>query len=294
VAPARRALDTRGVAASAATLLMLTYALIEGPQIGWTSPAILAAAAITLIAALAFVAIERRAEDPMLDLSLFANRTFSGATLALMLWAFGLFGIYFFTSLYLQQVLRFSATTAGAAFVPMAVVMAFGAAISDRVAARLGAHRTVAGAMALMGAGIVSVSFLGAHATFADLMPGFVIIGAGGGLTIPLTATILDSMPADRAGVASAVFNASREVAGLLGITVIGVVLRARETSELRLGRAPEAAFLGGYRLGLVVAGLLVGAGGVVAWRALRAATAVRASARPAGRETALAITAST
>src|SRR3974377_461120 len=98
----------------------------------------------------------------MLDLALFANRTFSGATIALMLWAFGLFGIYFFTALYLQHVLGFSATTAGAAFVPMALLIASGAAASDRVAARIGPNRTVAIAMALMGGGIVSVSLLGA------------------------------------------------------------------------------------------------------------------------------------
>ena len=268
--PARRPIDIQGVAASAATLLTLTYALIEGPQIGWTSPTIIAAIAATLIAAIAFVSAELHAKDPMIDLSLFSNRTFTGATIALMLWAFGLFGIYFFTSLYLQQVLGFSATTAGLAFVPMAILMAFGAAISDRVATRLGTHRTVSGGMGLMGAGILSISVLGAHTTFADLMPGFAIIGIGGGLTIPLTSTILKTMPTDRAGVASAVFNSSREVAGLLGITIIGVVLRARQTTEIHLGRTAITAFLSGYRLGLIVAGILVCTGGIAAWLALR------------------------
>jgi EmrB/QacA subfamily drug resistance transporter len=280
--PARRAIDTQGIAASAASLLTLTYALIQGPQIGWTSPTIIAALAATVIAAVTFITVERRAQDPMLDLSLFANRTFTGATIALMLWAFGLFGIYFFTSLYLQEVLRFSATTAGLAFVPMAVLMIIGAAGSDRVAARLGAHRTVATAMVMMGAGIFSISLLGAHATFADLMPGMAIIGIGGGLTIPLTSTILDSMPPERAGVASGVFNASREVAGLLGITVIGVILRARQTTAVHAGHTPIAAFLSGYRLGLVVAAILVGAGGIAAWLALRNVPSTR-SAVPSG-----------
>jgi len=269
-APVRRRIDTHGLAASAAALLTLTYALIEGPQIGWTAPTIIAALAAALISAIAFVIAEHRAEDPMIDLSLFSNRTFTGATIALMLWAFGLFGIYFFTSLYLQQVLRFSATAAGLAFVPMAILMAFGAGISDRVASRSGTHRTVSGGMGLMGAGILSVGVLGAHATFADLMPGFVIIGIGGGLTIPLTSTILKSMPADRAGVASAVFNSSREVAGLLGITIIGVILRARQTTEVRLGHSATTAFLSGYRLGLVIAGILVSTGAIAAWLALR------------------------
>src|SRR6202035_2422448 len=125
-----------------------------GPQVGWTSPTIVAALAATVAAAIAFVIVERRAAEPMIDLSLFTNRTFTGATIALMMWAFGLFGIYFFTSIYLQQVLGFSATTAGLVFVPMATLMIIGAAISDRVAARFGAHRTVATAMVLMGSGI--------------------------------------------------------------------------------------------------------------------------------------------
>jgi EmrB/QacA subfamily drug resistance transporter len=86
--PDHRSMDTQGIAASAAALLTLTYALIQGPQIGWTSPTIIAALTATVIAAIAFVTVERRAQEPMLDLSLFSNRTFTGATIALMLWAF--------------------------------------------------------------------------------------------------------------------------------------------------------------------------------------------------------------
>jgi hypothetical protein len=104
-------------------------------------------------------------------------------------------------------------------------------------------------------------------------------------LTTPLTSTILKTMPADRSGVASAVFNASREVAGLLGITAIGVVLRIRENAELHLGHAPVTAFLSGYRLGLVLAGLLVTAGAVAAWLSLRDAPAPAPKSAPAPRQ---------
>jgi MFS family permease len=165
--------------------------------------------------------------------------------------------------------------------------MAVGAAVSDRVAARVGAHRSVGVAMVLMGGGIISVSFFGQHLSFAGLMPSFAVIGIGGGLTIPLVSSILNTMPADRTGIASGVFNASREVAGLLGITVIGVVLTARQGALTRAGAGPLQAFLGGYRLGLIVAGALVVAGGLVAWLALRAgapeasATALRPPAPP-------------
>jgi predicted MFS family arabinose efflux permease len=204
------------------------------------------------------------------DVSLFARREFSGGIVALMLWAFGLFGIYFFTSLYLQGVLGFSPTKAGAAFVPMAVLMAVSAVVSDRVAARYGAYRSTGFGMLAMGLAIASVTLLGADASFWSLMPSFAVIGLAGGMTIPLTATVLGVMPTSQAGVASAVFNASREVAGLLGITVIGAVLTSRQGSSLAAGHTPVDAFLTGYRSGLLLAGALVVAGGAAAFAALR------------------------
>ena len=265
-----RSIDRGGIATSALALIALTYALIQGPQTGWSNPAILGAIALSIVAAAAFTVIERRVSDPMVDLSIFTDRIFAGGMAALMMWAFGLFGIYFFTSLYLQNVLGFSPIRAGLTFLPMAVLMAAAAAVSDRVAARVGAHRSVGLGMALMSGGIVSISFLGAHATFLDLMPGMAVIGIGGGLTIPLTSTILGVLPEARAGIASALFNAAREMAGLLGVTVIGVVLAAREHAVARTGSTALTAFLDGYRLGLLLAGALVAAGGLVAWLALR------------------------
>ena len=123
-----------------------------------------------------------------------------------------------------------------------------------------------------MGLAIGSVSLLGRDASFLSLMPSFALIGIGGGLTMPLTATVLGVMPTGQAGVASAVFNASREVAGLLGITVIGAVLTSRQGSALAEGKNPVDAFLVGYRSGLLLAAALVVAGGVTAYVALRSA----------------------
>ncbi|HEX3224247.1 MAG TPA: MFS transporter [Nocardioides sp.] len=265
-----RRLDLTGLALSTVSLFALTWALIEGHDRGWTSAGILGAFGLAAAAALAFVAVERRVAQPMVDVSLFARREFTGGIVALMLWAFGLFGIYFFTSLYLQGVLGFSPTKAGAAFVPMAVLMAVSAVVSDRVAARYGAYRSTGFGMLAMGLAIASVTLLGADASFWSLMPSFAVIGLAGGMTIPLTATVLGVMPTSQAGVASAVFNASREVAGLLGITVIGAVLTSRQGSSLAAGHTPVDAFLTGYRSGLLLAGALVVAGGAAAFAALR------------------------
>jgi len=227
---------------------------------------------IIIVLGIVFVAIESRTADPMVAVSLFRERVFAGGSIALIMWGFGLFGIYFFTSLYLQGVLGFSPTKAGLAFVPMAVLMAIGAILSERISRAIGAYRSVGFAMFLMAVGIASVSLLGKDSSFLSLMPSFAVIGVGGGLTVPLTATVLDAMPANEAGVASGIFNASREVAGLLGITVIGAILTARQTGALRGGHSQVDAFLSGYRAGLLVAAVLVAAGGLAAYVALRGA----------------------
>jgi predicted MFS family arabinose efflux permease len=216
--------------------------------------------------------VENRAAEPMVAVSLFRERVFTGGTIAVLMWGFGLFGIYFFTSLYLQNVLGFSPTEAGAAFVPMALLMAVGAIVSEKAASKIGGANLVGFAMLLMAVGIASVSLLGRHASYLDLMPSFAVIGIGGGLSVTLTAMVLGAMPESEAGVASGIFNASREVAGLLGITVIGAILTARQSAAAHAGHDAVDSFLSGYRAGLLVAAVLVAAGGAAAFIALRGA----------------------
>jgi EmrB/QacA subfamily drug resistance transporter len=268
--PVRRPLDVPGLLLATTALTALTWSLIEGAPRGWTSATVLGGFAVAALAGLAFVVVEQRSAHPMVSVSLFRERAFSGGVVAMMLWAFGLFGIYFFTSLYLQDVLGFSPTEAGLAFLPMALCMVVGAVFSPLVARAVGTGRLVGLAMTLMGVGIASVALLGEGASYAALMPSFLVIGIGGGLTTPLTDAVLGAMPTERAGVASGLFNASREVAGLLGITVIGAVLSARQSAALRGGAVPLDAFLSGYRLGLLLAGALVAIGGLAAWLTLR------------------------
>jgi EmrB/QacA subfamily drug resistance transporter len=264
-------LDLPGLLASAVALFALVYALIEGNDKGWTSGVIVASFAVAAVAVALFLVIEARTEHPMVSLPLFRSAAFSGGTVTMMLWAFGVFGIYFFTSLYLQDILGFSPTKAGLAFVPMALCLAVSAVLAQPVAARIRPYRTVALGMLIMAAGLVLFGRLGQGASFASLMPGFVVFGAGAGLMqVPLTNAVMHAMPPARSGVASAVFNASREVAGLLGITIIGAILRSRQGDALHHGTAPAPAFLDGYHAGLIVTIALVAAGAVVSYLSLR------------------------
>ena len=279
-----RQLDLPGLVTSALSLFALTYALIEGDVSGWTAPLILGAFVLAAVAAAAFGAIEARTANPMVDLSMFRSREFSGGSGTMMIWAFGILGIYFFTSLYLQETLGFSPTKAGLAFVPMALCVAVFAGLAPRVEARAGAHRTVAFGMLLMVVGLVLFARLGLHAGYASLLPGFMLFGAGAGLmNVPLTNAVMQATPAARAGIASALLNASREVAGLLGITVIGAILRTRQAAALRAGTDSVHAFVDGYHLGLLVTILLLAAGVVVSYVTLRP----RAAAPTATRESA-------
>jgi len=189
----------------------------------------------------------------------------------MMIWGFGILGIYFFTSLYLQDVLGFSPTKAGLAFVPMALCLAVFSGLAGRVVAIIGSHRTVALGMALMTVGLVLFARLGFGAGIGSLLPGFVLFGAGAGLmNVPLTNVVMESAPSAQSGIASALLNASREVAGLLGITVIGAVLRAREAASLRGGASAPRAFLDGYHTGLWVTIALLAAGVVLSYLTLR------------------------
>jgi EmrB/QacA subfamily drug resistance transporter len=282
LAAAMARLDVPGLTASALSLFALVYALIEGSDKGWTSPLIMGAFAVAAVALAAFLVIESRSAQPMIPLPIFRNTPFSGGIGTNMIWAFGVLGIYFFTSLYLQQYLGFSPTKAGLAFVPMALCLAIAAVLSPRVTHLLGGNRTVALGLAVMTVGLVLFARLGTSATFTSLLPGFVLFGLGAGLmNVPLINTILEGVPTERAGIASALFNASREVAGLLGVTVIGAVLRSSESAAIRSGTRPAPAFIDGYHAGLWLTIGLLAVGVVLSYVTLRQRSADLASPEP-------------
>ncbi|MDI6104276.1 DHA2 family efflux MFS transporter permease subunit [Actinoplanes sp. NEAU-A12] len=249
-----RRLDPAGLASSSLSLFALTYALIEGGAEGWTSPLILGSFGVAAVAAAVFVISQNRNADSMVDLEFFRSRMFTGGLLAMGLWAFGVFGIYFYMAIYLQNVLGFSPTGAGAAFIPMAIITAAGAVLAPRLELRFGVARVTAFGLAVMAAAIAGIAQYGEGTTYADLLPWFALYGVGGGLLIPLNTVVVDALPPWRAGIASGMLNVAREVFGLLGVTVLGAILTART-------EAAGGDFLAGYRYSLVVAAVLVAAG---------------------------------
>jgi Na+/melibiose symporter-like transporter len=175
-----------------------------------------------------------------------------------VLWGLGVNGVFFFTALFLQGVLGFSPTASGLAFVPLALLVAAVTPLVPFAERRLGAARTVALGLVLVAGGMVAVAFLRAGDGWAELLPAVCVIGIGSALTMPLGSAVLGAVPEGRAGVAGGVFSVAREMSGLFGIAVVGVIVNG------------SASFTAGYSTGLLTAAALVAAGAAVSLVTLR------------------------
>jgi EmrB/QacA subfamily drug resistance transporter len=263
-------LDLPGLVTSAVGLFGLTYGLIEANQYGWTSPRILACFAIAAVGLGAFIALELRQRVPMLDLSLFKNTTFAGANVTILLVALAMFGVFFYVSLYLQNILGYSPTKAGASFLPMTILIILIAPVAGKWSDRIGSRWLVGIGMLLVAGSLVSFSRLTVDGTWWDLLPGLLLGGVGMGLTMtPTTAAAMGSVSVDKAGVGSAVLNSFRQVGGALGIAIMGAIVAA----ALHVPPThPEAKtqFVAGFQHALEVAAAIAFAGALIAISTIR------------------------
>jgi EmrB/QacA subfamily drug resistance transporter len=219
-------LDVPGLATSALGLFSLTYAFIEANSYGWTSGRIIGAFAVAAASLIAFVLLERHQRAPMLDLSLFRNRTFGGANTSMLFVGLAMFGTFFYVSLYMQNVLGYSPVQAGASFLPMTVLVILIAPRAGALTDRVGSRWLVGGGMTLLALMLFYYTQLGAHESFWAILPGLLLGGLGMGSTMtPVTAAAMSAVSVDKAGVGSAVLNSARQVGGSLGIAVMGAVV---------------------------------------------------------------------
>ena len=259
-------LDVPGLATSAVALFSLTYALIEANTYGWGSPRILGSFALAAVMFAAFILLERHQRNPMLPLDLFRSGTYTGANLVVLLVALAMFGIFFFMSLYMQNILGYSAVQTGAAFLPMTILIILVAPIAGKTSDRIGSRGLMTAGMILIALQLLYFSQLGIDATFWNLLPAFLVGGIGMALTMtPSAAAATRSVPVDKAGVGSAVLNASRQVGGSLGIAIMGAIVAASVGGV----RTPEA-FVHGFERALIVAAVIAAAGAVVAFVLVR------------------------
>lgn len=204
-------LDVPGLLVSGAGLLALAYALIEGNHAGWSSPAILALFAIAAGALVAFVLLELHQRLPMMDLSLFRQGTFAGANIVALLVSLAMFGVFFFVSLYMQNILGYSAVEAGATFLPMTVLIILVAPVAGKASDRFGSRWLMATGMTLTGVSLLLYAQLDAGSSFWNVLPGLLTGGIGMAMSMsPMTAAALSAVPVDKAGVGSGILNTFR------------------------------------------------------------------------------------
>jgi EmrB/QacA subfamily drug resistance transporter len=259
-------LDLPGLAASSVGLFALTYGLIEANTYGWSSTRIVGSFVLAGVSLAAFVLLERGQRAPMLPLELFRSGTYTGANIVVLLVALAMFGVFFFVSLYMQNILGYSAVQAGAAFLPMTIMIILVAPIAGKTSDRIGSRGLMTAGMILIALQLVMFSRLDADATFWDLFPALAIGGMGMALTMtPSAAASTRSVPVEKAGVGSAVLNSARQVGGTMGVAIMGAIM----ASEVGGERSVDA-FMRGFERALVVAAGIAVVGAIVAFTLVR------------------------
>ena len=270
-----QSVDFPGLVTSAGALFALSYALIEGNQRGWSSAEILGLLAGAAVLLAAFIVLESRQRLPMLDLSLFRISSFVGANVVALLVSLGMFGVFFYISLYVQNILGYSPTRAGAIFLPMTILIILIAPIAGKLSDRIGGRWLMGGGMTLLGISLLFYQRVGLHSTFWTLLPSLVLGGVGMALTMsPMTSVAMGSVPVDKAGVGSGVLNSFRQVGGSLGIAVMGAILAA----YLHAGPGTQLAkqqYVDGLHAALLVSALIAFAAAIVAVVLVRVKPAV-------------------
>jgi EmrB/QacA subfamily drug resistance transporter len=258
---AEQRLDLPGLLASGIGLFALTYALIEANTYGWTSGRIVGLFAVAAVGLAVFVLLELRQRVPMLDLSLFKNGTFAGANTVMLLVGLAMFGVFFYNSLFIQNIMGYSAVQTGATFLPMTMLIILVAPAAGKFSDRVGSRWLMAVGMILLSVSLFTFSRLDASSDFWNLLPGLLVGGLGMGFVMtPTTAAAMGSVTIDKAGVGSAVLNSMRQVGGSLGIAVMGAIVASQVDAPPGTPQA-AAGFVTGFQHALLVASLIALAG---------------------------------
>ncbi len=227
-------LDRAGFALSTATVGLLVYTIIEATNYGWGSARTLGSFALTAVLAVAFVACERRNEAPMLDLSLFGNPRFTAASASVAISFFALSGFIFLVTQYFQFVKGYGPLSTGVRLLPVASCVAISSILGARLAVRVGTKLVVASGLFSMAAFYLWVTTTSATTGYGTIAAQMVVLGAGMGLTsAPATEAIMGVVPRAKAGIGSAVNDATRLLGGTLGVAVIGSVYASLYASRL-------------------------------------------------------------
>src|SRR5215212_12089665 len=227
--PAAPRLDLPGFGLSIVGLTTLVWAIIEAPSRGWTDPTMLVAFGLAAAILGAFMAWELHTREPMLDIRLFRNPRFSGASAAITLVFFSMFGTIFFLTQYLQGVLGLSALEAGVRVTPIAVGLILGGPISAKLAERIGTKIVVTGGLLLVALGLMIVTQFAVDSSYGIVAAHLIVLGFGMGMAMaPATESVMGALPLEKASVGSAVNDTTRTTGGALGVAILGSLLASQ------------------------------------------------------------------
>jgi EmrB/QacA subfamily drug resistance transporter len=223
--PAEGRIDWAGLVTFSGALLCLVYALIRGNVEGWGSPTIVALLAAAAVLLVAFVLAERRVRAPMLDLSLFRNRAFDGASIAAFVLSASMFSMFLYLTLYVQNSLGYSAFQSGLRFLPVTLLSFVVAPVSGKLSERYGVRWFIAGGLALVGLGLVLMRGIDPGDDWTALLAGFMVAGGGIGLCNPAIATAaIAVVEPQRSGMASGINSTFRQVGIATGTAALGAI----------------------------------------------------------------------
>ncbi|MER6784205.1 MFS transporter [Streptomyces sp. NPDC000658] len=243
--PSAPAIDVPGTVLSVLTVGAMTYGLIEGGTRGWTSPVILGSFAAAVILLVAFIAVEARRSAPMLPLRLFGQRLFTVSNTAMAVVGFALMGSSFFFSQFFVYVQGSSILRAGLQTLPLSLGMVIVSPYAGRLAARYGFRIVVTTGLALAGLGLLALGSVHAHTGYSNVWWRLAMSGVGFALAMsPLTGASIQAVSPQEGGLASGISSTTRQIGAVLGVAVLGAVVRSRQSGGASFEAGLNGAFL--------------------------------------------------
>jgi EmrB/QacA subfamily drug resistance transporter len=259
LATERRRFDAVGAVTGTAGLVLLVDAISQAPQYGWGAARTLSVLAASVALLAAFLAIETRVEDPILPLRIFQLRTLAGANVAGLLLGGSFYAFIFAGTLYMQQVLHYSALQTGVAWLATSLTSVALAGLSQWLVTRIGARLVMAVGMTFIGAGVLWATQVPVHGHFTqDLLGPFIVSGAGTAFAfIPISIAALTGVKERQAGLASGLLSTSQQLGGAIGIAIASSVAVSHTKALLHAGTAVPGALTGGFQQSFWVLGAI-------------------------------------
>jgi EmrB/QacA subfamily drug resistance transporter len=273
---ATRRFDVLGAVSVTAGLSALVYALVDANNAGWESTQTLGLLAVAVALLVAFVAIELRSAQPLVPFGIFSSRTLTGANVSGLLIGASLFSMFFFISLYMQQVLGFDALKAGLSYLPLAFTIIATAGIASQLSTKVGFKPVLIFGMLLIAVGLVWFSQVDAGGSYvSDVLGPSIIAGAGLGFAfVPVTIAAVAGVSGEDSGLASGLINTSQQVGGALGLAILAAVANTATDNAMTAAHgarsALPAALTEGFQDAFLVGAGFAIAGALMAWLLIR------------------------